>query len=188
MACQMKNRILLSAAAAFSFCTISSAQGEENSIRNLDFFIGEWRGEATLSYPREEGREPREETVAVSCNYILKDTYIQCDTAWTRADGRTRTFRLHFNHIEEDNVFQTLFIYDNYPHHVSYPLRFDAKTNAYLGSSDFEMDDGVAGSERIVWRVSEDGKEISCEEFNHLETDPDDFWPRNFQFTWRKVV
>ena len=183
----MNNPFLLSAVTALSFCAITNAQAEENSIRDLDFFIGEWRGEATLSYPREEGREPRDETVSVSCDYILKDTYIQCDTAWTRADGRTRTFRLHFNHIEDENAYQTLFIYDNHPHHVSYPLRYNKESKAYLGASDFEMDDGVAGKERIVWRVSEDGNEISCEEFNHLETDPEDFWPRNFKFTWRKV-
>jgi len=163
------------------------AQEPEKSIKDLNFLIGAWRGEATLSYPREVNRNARSETVEAECRYILKETYIQCDTAWTREDGDTRTFRLHFNYNSLDHAYQTLFIYDNWPRQVSYLLAYDAKAGVYAGQSDFEDSEGVSGQERIFWRVSEDGNEIHSEEYNHLETEPVDYWPKYFEFVWRKI-
>ena len=167
--------------------SLSLADELEKSIADLDFLIGDWRGEAVLSYPREDGRDPRRENVEASCAYILNNTYIQCDTAWTREDGATRTFRLHFNYNALDEGYQTLFVYDNWPRHVSYLLHYDDNKGAYVGRSEFEDDDGVAGEERVIWRVAADGSEIQSEEYNHLETDPDDYWPRYFEFVWRKA-
>lgn len=166
--------------------SFSLAEETEKSISDLDFLIGDWRGEAVLSYPREESRDPRHENVVAACAYILKNTYIQCDTEWTREDGVTRSFRLHFNYNALDEGYQTLFVYDNWPRHVSYLLHDADKLGAYVGTSEFEDDDGVSGQERVIWRVSADGSEIRSEERNNLETDPADYWPKYFEFVWRK--
>ena len=167
--------------------TFAFGQEAEQSIKDLDFLIGAWRGEATLSYPREKNRDARLETVAAECGYILKNTYIQCDTVWTRDGGISRTFRLHFNYNNLDHAYQTLFVYDSWPRHVSYLVNYDTKADAYIGLSDFEDEEGVSGQERILWRVSEDGNEIHSEEYIHLEAEPADYWPKNFEFVWRKV-
>ena len=156
------------------------------SIADLDFFIGEWEGRSTLFFPYDEEREPiREETSAV-CKYILKETYIQCDTAWTRTDGRTRTFRLHLNYNEEEGGYQTLFIYDNWPGIANYALKYEAAADKYVGFTDFENDDGETVGERIVWRVSSDRNEIRSEEFHHTPSDSEGAWSQTFEFVWRR--
>lgn len=166
---------------------LAFAQKTEKSIKDLEFLIGAWRGEATLSYPREEKRSARLETVEAECRYILKNTYIQCDTAWTREDGQVRTFRLHFNYNHLDEAYQTLFIYDNWPRQVSYLFNYDVEANAYIGLSAFEDSIGVSGQERTLWRITNDGNEIRSEEYNHLETDPANYWPKYFEFVWRRT-
>lgn len=160
---------------------------KEPSIKDLDFLIGTWEGQSTFLYPRDEERSPANETVKVSCAYVLKDTYIQCDTAWTNSDDRTRTFRLHFNHNRLDEAYQVLFIYDNWPRHVSYLLNYDDSEDAYIGLSEFEDADGETGEERVEWRLSEDERELRSAEFNHLASDPDDYWAKSFEYVWRKV-
>lgn len=166
---------------------IATEPENEKSINDLEFLIGEWEGQSTFLYPRDEDRSPAHETVQVSCAYVLKDSYIQCDTAWTNADDRTRTFRLHFNHNQLDEAYQVLFIYDNWPRHVSYLLNYDESKNAYIGFSEFEDAEGGTGEERVEWRLSDDQRELHSAEFNHLETDPDGFWANSFEFVWRKV-
>ncbi len=44
------------------------------------------------------------------------------------------------------------------------------------------------GRERVEWRISEDGNVISVGESNQFGGDPEDFWARNFEFTWRRVM
>lgn len=180
-------RLPLAAAAIFALIAPAYAQDDGRSIRDLDFFIGDWEGRSTFLYPRDETREPAHEDVRASCSAILKETYIQCDTTWTRADGRIRTFRLHFNYNDRDDGYQTLFIYDNWPRNVSYLLQYDDAEGAYVGRTTFETGEGVAGEERVVWRVSDDGREIRSEEFTRLETDTNDELLKSFEFVWRKV-
>ena len=165
----------------------AQAYESQPSIADFGFLIGDWEGQSTFLYPREEGREQSQETVSTTCKYVLKETYIQCDTAWTNAEDRTRTFRLHFNYNQLDEGYQVLFVYDNWPRHVSYLLHYDDKAGAYIGLSDFEDSDGVSGQERVEWRVSDDKRELRSSEFNHLETDPDGYWANYFEFVWRKA-
>jgi hypothetical protein len=117
----------------------------------------------------------------------LKDTYIQCDSAWARADGRVRTLRWHINYNAIDGGYQKLFIYDNYPRHVSYLLHYEQALGAYVGLSEFEEADGTTGDERVEIRVSEAGDEMNVTEAYHSATDPDEFWATSFTYVWRKV-
>lgn len=156
------------------------------SIRDLDVFIGEWEGRSTFLFPRDEGRAPAHEDVTAVCKYVLKETYIQCDTAWTRSDGRTRTFRIHFNYNEEEGGYQTLFIYDNWPGISKYVLRYDSDAGDYVGFTEYENNDGVIVDERIVWVVSQDGNEIRSEEYHHAPSDSEGVWVQSFEFVWRR--
>ena len=155
---------ILTAALAAIFA--SPALGEdktEPSIADLDFFIGEWEGNSRFFYPREPEREDAFEASCTSCKYILKETYIQCDTSWTRnSDQRTRTLRLMLNYNALDEGYQVLYIYDNWPRHVSYLIHYDEEIGAYVGMSDFEDGAGATGKERIEWRVSADGTAGVC--------------------------
>ncbi len=165
------------------------AEKEENpSIADLGFLVGEWEGRSTFYYPREEGRVRAYEKSRTRCSYILKNTYIQCDTSWTRDGGGERTLRLHLNYNNLDKGYQVLYIYDNWPRHVSYLMQYDEEKKAFVGFSNFEDSDGVAGKERVLWRPSADGAEVYSAEFSNLETDTEDYWPKYFDFTWRKIV
>jgi hypothetical protein len=174
--------------ALVALCSSAFAQEESDpSISDMDFLIGEWEGQSTFLYPREEERAQMHESVAARCDYILNDSYIQCDMSMTRPDERVRNLRLHFNYNRLDEDYQVLFIYDRWPRNVSYLLHFDAERNVYTGFSDFETSDGIAGQERIEWSVSDDGREVSSVEFNHMETEAKDYWSQYFDFVWRKV-
>ena len=157
------------------------------SIKDFDFFIGEWKGRSTFLFPRDEGRASAHEDVTAVCQYVLKETYIQCDTAWTRADGRTRTFRIHFNYNGEEGGYQTLFIYDNWPGISNYVLRHDVDAGEYVGFTEYENNDGVIVDERIVWRISPDENEVRSEEYHHAPSDPEGAWVQTFEFVWRRA-
>ena len=70
---------------------------------------------------------------------------------------------------------------------MSYLLNYDESQNAFIGFSEFEDAEGVAGEERVEWRLSEDAKELRSTEYNHLESDPDGYWANSFEFVWQKV-
>ena len=187
----MRSPVLFAIAALTVSCVTPDAyvQADDGgkSIADLDFLIGDWTGQSTFTYPREAGRTKSHEDVRAHCAHILKNTYIQCDTWWTNSEGRTRIFRLHFNYSKLDNAYQTLFVYDNWPRHVSYFLNYDEARNVYVGESDFEDAEGQGGRERIEWRVSADRRELHSQETNNLDGEPEDYWPKYFEFTWRKA-
>lgn len=179
-------KVVIKTIACVSALASAHASDAEPSINDLEFLIGEWSGEATLSYPREPAREARRETVNVICDYTLKQSHIQCDSAWQRASGETRTFRLYLNYNALDGQFEKLFLYDNWPRRTAYPFDYDAEGGVISATTTFEEADGVTGEERILWTLDEDRTKIRGEESNRLETDPSDQWLQTFEFVWRK--
>ena len=162
----------------------AESQSGERSIDELAALIGDWEGTSTLFSPRRPEAKQRWEDVTFSCDWILKRTYIACDTKWTRRDKyRNRTFKLFFNYNSVDEGYQTLFIYDNWPRSVSYLIQGGEARGQYIGFVEFESGDGVSGKERIVWQFSEDGNQLSSDEYNHMETDPDGEWRHTFTFS-----
>lgn len=161
------------------------AQPPEALDPALEFLIGTWEGEATLYAAPGDDRADRVESVAAKCIPILKNAYIQCDTAWRREDGRERTFRLHLNYNQISERHQMLYIYDNWPEHVRYPVDYAPETRSFTGVSAGENADGGAWEERVVWRVSEDGNEIHATEHVRDPGQPD--WRLSFEFTWRRA-
>jgi hypothetical protein len=68
---------------------------------------------------------------------------------------------------------------------VSYPLTYDSAKAEFAGTDTFRVN-GIPAEERVLWRISPDGSEIYGEEHNHLETDPDGYWPKTFEYIWRR--
>lgn len=165
--------------------SIAAQHDAKLTTKDLDFFIGEWKGEAVHYYPRDVSRETRTESVSAICDYILNQTYIKCETVWTTEGGKERKFLLHLNALED--TYQLLFMYDNWPRHVSYPLQYIAEKGIYMGESSFVGGDGIVGEERVEWLISEDKSEIVSKEYNHLSSDKEGYWAHYFKFRWKRV-
>jgi hypothetical protein len=167
--------------------SLSSPQVASQDTSNIiGIFEGEWEGNATAYFPRDKNRENREEVVKAECKKILKDTYIQCSTSWTRTDGRTRTLMIFLNYDNENKNHEILFIYDNWPGKVKYKLYYNEEERKFTGSDTFTAPGGIAAEERVEWFISTDGSEIRCIEYNHYVTDADGYWPKTFEFIWRR--
>lgn len=151
-------------------------------------FIGTWDGTATLFRPRDTTRDVRIEAVHAICDTILKGTYVRGAAIWTREDGRARELNVYWNYDETTGQYPILFLYDDWPGKVTYPLDYDPDRREFTGVDTFTTPQGVAAKERVSWIISEDGNEITGTEHNHFATDPDDYWPLFFKFTWKRVA
>ncbi len=69
---------------------------------------------------------------------------------------------------------------------MNYPLGYDEKSRTLAGIDTFTTSKGVKGKERVEWWISEDHSIIVGREFNHYETDPEDYWPMSFEFEWKR--
>ncbi len=161
------------------------AQEAADSIRHLAFFTGEWEGTGRAYYPREKDRSPRDETVSAGCRPILRGTYMECRMVWTQRDGRSRELIAYWNYNRDRQAYEILFLYDDWGGKVNYPLDFDPIRREFTGSDTFRVK-GIAAKEKVKWRISPDGNEIQGVEYNHLETDPEGYWPLTFEFVWRR--
>jgi hypothetical protein len=152
-----------------------------------DLFLGKWEGTATAFFPRDPERQPRRESVTAECTHALKDTYVRCRTTWVSEAGDSRELLIFWNHNSRENNVQVLYLYDNWPGKVNYPLEWDPETRTITGADTFTAADNVAAEERVRWQFAADGTEISSIEENHYSTDPEDYWARSFEFTWQRI-
>ena len=164
----------------------SSTIDSTNAKDLLNVFIGKWNGRGTAFYPRVKDRLDREETVTATGTKVLGGNYIQCSVKWTRKDGQSSELLIFFNFNVNINRYQVLFLYDDKGEIVYYPLTYYPKERVFKGENKFTTSNGVAAERRIEWWISEDGNEIRGREFNHFATDPENYWPRNFEFVWKR--
>ena len=170
-----------------SFCqtqinTIDSVK----AAKLLDAFVGNWEGEATAYFPRDKEKKNRKEKVFVTGKTILGGSYVECNTNWTQSSGENRELNIYLNYDKKKNLVDILFLYDDWPGKVTYPLGYDEKSRSLTGVDTFTTSKGVKGKERVEWWISEDHSIIVGREYNHYETDPEDYWPMSFEFEWRK--
>jgi len=159
-----------------------------DSTTLMDKYVGRWEGTGTLYYPRDTSRAPRIEHVVASFERVLKGTYVEGNTSWTRTtDGRVRDLKIFFNYDDEQKAYQVLFLYDNWGGIVRYPLTVDTASWLLKGQDTFSAPDGTPAEEHVEWWFSDDGQEIGCREYNHYGSDPEGFWPLNFEFVWKRV-
>jgi len=152
----------------------------------LNTFVGEWEGNATLYYPRSEGKTERKETISVICDTVLKGTYIECNSIWKQTNGNTRELITYWNYDAWIDSFQILYLYDNWPGKVNYPLSLDSSKRMFVGYDTFIARGGIPAEERVEWFISEDGNEIWSNEYNHYQTDPEGYWAKSFEFVWKR--
>lgn len=154
--------------------------------RVLDVFKGEWEGTAILYYPRNSAREPREESVTVTCKSILKGTYIHMHSIWTQKDGQVRELHTFWNYKPEKKNYEIMFLYDDWPNKVISALNYNESLMLFTGEAEFVTAKGIPAKERVEWHISPDGNEITGLEYNHHQTEPDDYWPMSFKFIWKR--
>ena len=173
----------------FFSCSVLKAQDKSKDFDPasvLNSFVGKWSGNATAYYPRDSTKKTRYETIEAIGRKILKDTYVEMQSTWTQENGESRELFILWNyHIKKDS-FQILFLYDNWPGRVDYPLSYDPISRTLKGYDTFIARGGISAEEKVEWQISEDGKEIRGTEYNHLATDPEDYWPKTFEYILRR--
>lgn len=165
------------------FAALSLAAVQDESDLLLPGFIGDWEGEAVAYNPLQPERGERREDISAICRPVLSESYVQCDARWSAESGTSRELLIFWNALAEVGRYEILYLYDNWPGKVQYPLDFDSDTRTLTGYSQFEAGDRTA-EERVRWIFSEDGNVISSEEHVRYEGDPD--WLLSFEFTWRR--
>lgn len=173
------------------FTVVHSSSAQKNSenfdpLPVLQFFVGQWSGEATAYFPRDSTKANRHETIRATGKKMLKDSYIEISSIWTQPDGTHRQLLEFINYHVRKDSFQVLYLYDNWPGRVDYPLSYDPDSKTFEGYDTFMARGGVPAEEKVVWKVAKDGSEIRGTEYNHLATDPDDFWPKTFEYVLRR--
>lgn len=93
----------------------SSAVTFSQSIKDLDFLIGEWDVKETL-YPGTD-KEWTENGKRV-CGYYLKDQFIKCESLTVDSrNQRERAYAYIFNYDEEEKCFQVTSLAHDFPRH-----------------------------------------------------------------------
>lgn len=172
-----------------AWASVSLGQAPETDFSPdevLEQFIGRWQGSATARFPRRPERALRQESVVADCKKALKATYVECRSQWTSTEGAIRELRMFWNFHPSEGQFEILYLYDNWPGKVQYLLEYDAEARTLTGRDSFEGPGGIAAEEVVTWQFAEDGQSIKSSEQNHYVTDPDDYWPTTFEFTWRR--
>ena len=190
----MKLSFTLLSALFFFFAVQNTSFGQSQlnkidsvrAVKLLNAFVGEWGGEATAYFPRDKDRKNRKEKVVVTGKKILGESYIECNTNWTQSSGENRELNIYLNYDKKKSLIDILFLYDDWPGKVNYPLGYDEKSRTLTGVDTFTTSKGIKGKERVEWWISEDHSIIVGREYNHYETDPEDYWPMSFEFEWRK--
>lgn len=160
--------------------------GQSNELEVITVFKGSWKGTATAFYPRSQDKPNRVESVVVEARKILRENYIECFSIWTQPSGEYRELMTYWNYDARSDKYEVLFLYDNWPGKVNYQLSYDEETKTFTGSDTFTTSEGVSAKEKVEWKVSMDGNTIWGVEYNHFETDPDDYWAKSFEYVWQR--
>lgn len=153
----------------------------------LHTFAGEWTGDAWAYYPRDSSRENRYETIEAIGEKMLKETYVELRSTWKQKDGSSRELLEFLNYHVRKDSFQILYLYDNWPGRVDYPMSYDQETRTFKGYDTFIARGGVPAEEKVEMVISENGNEIRGTEYNHLSTDPAGYWPKTFEYVLRRT-
>lgn len=132
-----------------------SASGQEPSIAQLDWLIGEWTFEDV-----ELDGEYRETGTRV-CSYALGDEYIVCESRGVDHRARERSYRWYFNYNAQDQRYEITSLFQGYPRKLLYTATIhDGGRRMELTYGSWEGDqvviDGGAtvtynGSDQYVW-------------------------------------
>lgn len=82
-------------------------------MQSLTPLIGVW--ETSDTYHPVSG-SPSTERGVRTCEFVMRNTYVQCETVVTRANGGGRTYRFLINHNPDFNRFEMVSIWSNVSH------------------------------------------------------------------------
>ena len=159
-------------------------KGETRSVRELAFLLGQWTGKAELRPVGRPGTASVQETSQTLCQPVLKGTYVQCATTFSRADGRSRSVISYFNYDPESGSMRERVLATGWGGISDYPIAFEAGAREWVGSSRTTDAQGRPADERITWNVLPDGRTI-----NHLEayrSEGSSEWLETFRWTLTK--
>lgn len=182
-----KNNMLFILLSFFGFAVVAQDAKTFDPLPVLHTFVGEWKGSATAYYPRDSTRNNRIEKINAEGKKMLKDTYVEISSTWTQEDGSSRELLEFLNYHVRKDSFQILYLYDNWPGRVDYPMSYDQETGTFNGYDTFIARGGIPAEEKVEMVISEDGNEIRGTEYNHLSTDPEGYWPKTFEYVLKRI-
>ena len=119
--------------------TISSAVASSQptptadaSLQWLAPLVGVW--ETTDTYHPVSG-SPSVENAVRTCEFVMRDSYLQCETVVTRPGGGGRTYRFLINHNPGFNRFEMISIWSNVRHKLVQALVPDAERRRWRFSN-----------------------------------------------------
>lgn len=193
-----KLRHVLPAAAAWVFVSAALAPAvaqsadppspEPTAAEALDFLIGEWTGTATLWFPPESDRTTVTEEGFMECRPELDGNYIQCRVRFVRAGGREREMLIYYTHLADEGAHEVLFLFNSWSGKVTYRLRPDPDDAGLFTGSFTDVDDeGVAFTEYIDLRVTDDGRALRGWERIQSSAAPTGEYAQTFDARWRRA-
>ena len=94
-----------------------------SSMQSLAPLVGVW--ETSDTYHPVSGK-PSVENAVRTCEFVMREAYLQCETVVTRPGGGGRTYRFLINHNPEFNRFEMISIWSNVRHKLVQALVPDA--------------------------------------------------------------
>jgi len=125
------------------------------------------------------------ETGVRTCEFVMNDTYIQCETRASRAGGRERTYRFMINYNRNTARFEMLSLWSNVPHKAVYALTAQPGTNRWrvIDVATIGVDDDGAHFSDLVFEspvsINWTGRRVARGQDPAVA-------PISFRETWRK--
>ena len=178
-------QIMITVMIVHSLLSVAVADDSSGPMSRFQPLIGEWKGEATIFKPRNEGEATLTETVEAVCAKILEGSYVECRTNWSRSDGRRRAHHGYINYNESEQAFQQLFLFRGWSGQLKYSFTWDEKAQMFVGFHDDEVGDRPARV-RAEFGFRNGGKEHWAREYNHIDGEAEGYWPQTFEMKWTK--
>lgn len=164
-----------------------NSYSQQIPLGKLKPIIGNWEGVAKRYNPRDSIQKIEIESIHASCKAILDSTYIECTTVWKSNNGSKRNLNIYFNYNSRQDLYDILFLYDNWPGKVNYPLKYSEADNTFKGRDDFIAKGGIQAEEKVSWQILDNGNRIISIENNHFNNEEENYWPKVFEFEWNRI-
>jgi hypothetical protein len=170
-------------ALVFSWCVVyANATAAQSPLDPLRPLLGVW-DTRDIYYPA--AGDSSIEIGVRTCELVMNDTYIQCETRASRAGGRARTYRFMINYNRNTSQFEMLSIWSNVPHKAVYALTPQAAPNRWrlTNVATIGVDDDGAHFSDLVF---ESAVSINWTGRRVAQGQDPTYAPVSFRETWRK--
>ena len=152
----------------------------------LSWLLGSWTGASRFTPAFTDTPRVSEETSLIDCKPAFKGTYIRCQTRFYRTrDGRMRMVEHNIKKAPDKPGFDFLMFDSGWSGNTQYRLEWNEAEQAWVATVPTDHD-GKPATERIVKRLSADGKSLLHTESIRLNSTPDVPWTETFRWTWQR--